>query len=148
MPPCKACADKRRPHLIRQRLLLADLRVRNGEIPQAESLLKEATVVYKEMRKPDPAPATTVWTQLALLHEQRGDAAKAVEFCPKAITEAAASGILDRPEGVTLGYTLAKLCLNLNDAAKGVEYSRKTPCNGTSAPCAFSTAIPRMIPAK
>lgn len=117
--------DKRRPHLIQQLLALADLRVRNGELPQAESLLREASVVYKEMKKPDPALATSVWTQLALLNERRGDAAKAAEFCNKAITDAAASGILDRTEGVTLCFALAKLCLNLGDAAKAAEYSRK-----------------------
>jgi tetratricopeptide (TPR) repeat protein len=117
--------DKRRPHLIQQLLILADLRVRNAEIPQAESLLREASVVYKEMKTPDPALATSVWTQLALLNEQRGDATKAVEFCQKAMQDAAASGILDRPEGVTLCFALAKLCLNLGDAAKASEYSRK-----------------------
>jgi tetratricopeptide (TPR) repeat protein len=117
--------DKRRPHLIQQLLALADLRVRNGEIPQAESLLREASVVYKEMKKPDPALATLIWTQLALLNELRGDAAKAAEFCNKAITDAAASGILDRNEGVTLCFALAKLCLNLGEASKAAEYSRK-----------------------
>ncbi len=117
--------DKRRPHLIQQLLTLADLRVRNGEIPQAESLLREASVVYKEMKQPDPALATHVWTQLALLNELRGDAAKAADFCQKAMTEAAASGILERTEGVTLCFALAKLCLNLGDAAKATEYGRK-----------------------
>jgi tetratricopeptide (TPR) repeat protein len=117
--------DKRRPHMIQQLLLLADLRVRNGEIPQAESLLREASVIYKEMKQPAPALATTIWTQLALLNEQRGDAAKAAEFCHKAMTDAAASGVLDRPEGVELCYALAKLCLNLGEAPKAAEYSRK-----------------------
>jgi tetratricopeptide (TPR) repeat protein len=117
--------DKRRPHLIQQLLALADLRVRQGELPQAESLLREASVVYKEMKQPDPALATSVWTQLALLNELRGDAAKAAEFCHKAMADAHASGILDRTEGVTLCFALAKLCLNLGDATKAAEYSRK-----------------------
>ncbi len=117
--------DKRRPHLIQQLLALADLRVRQGEIPQAESLLREAVVVSQEMKQPDPGLTTRVWTQLALLHELRGDAAKAAEFCSKAMADAAVSGILDRPEGVALCFALAKLCLNLGEPSKAAEYSRK-----------------------
>jgi tetratricopeptide (TPR) repeat protein len=81
--------------------------------------------VYMEMKKPDPALATVVWTQTALLKELQGDAAKAAEFCHKAMTDAAASGILDRTEGVALCFALAKLCLNLGEAGKAAEYSRK-----------------------
>ena len=117
--------DKRRPHLIQQLLILADLRLKLTEIPQAESLLREASVVYKEMKTPDPGLATSIWTNLAILNERRGDVAKAVEFCQKAMTDAATSGILDRTEGVTLCYTLARLCLKLGDATKAAEYGRK-----------------------
>ena len=117
--------DKRRPHLIQQLLMLADLRVRLGELPQAESLLREASVVYQEMKQPDPGLATGIWTQLALLNELRGDVAKASQFCGKAMADAASSGILDRPEGVTLCFALAKLCLNLGEASKAADYSRK-----------------------
>lgn len=115
----------RQSNLIEQLLSLASLRLRAGEHAKTESLLREALTIHKEMKRPSAVLGTEIWTQLAILHERRGDAAKAEEFCQRAHADAITSGILDRVEGAALCFTLARLCLKLGNAPRAIEYGRK-----------------------
>lgn len=111
--------------LIESMSVLADLRMKDGDIRKAESLYREALSRVNEQRKPDGKLLAGIYSLIAQLNERSGRMDEAAKFYEKALQIGEQMGLNTSDETATIKNNLAIIFKGLRDKSKAETYYRE-----------------------